>query len=709
MQGTVTTVQEDSDWNIIDSRYKRRKRSNIFFTKTNVFTPSSQVQQLEYFDHFACPFQVYIFKRGDETRMEVEWVGLGSQLGSGYGHAVAAGDVTGDGWSELLVGAPLYAPNIAAQGSKAETSEAGMVVVYGRGGVGDLREVGVLQGAPLAPGARFGSTISVVGDLDRDGFNDVAVGAPYEDGGRGAVYIYRGGADGLQTKLSQKILASDLSQALKGFGVAISRGVDVDQNGYVDVGVGAYSGSKGAAAVLRTRTVATVASRVVSTVAVITELRAEVRLALCLTYDGKQVQKRVGMDVNGTVDENLTPRATFVTTNTSHVISKATLEQGVETCLTFVLNMKENLQDLERPLEVTFKFHSDDFDPGRPWCVECSVLAPWASTSAKISFPLALGCGTDGVCNPDLTITAAWTSGLASGRYTVGSLNPLTITVKVKARGEPAYLGWVQMSLPPGLGIRTLPYSCKIINSTTAYCTLQNPFYQREETLELELQEEEGEMKGVLGMSVGGPAKMVEVKVEAGATGTYPQTLSLPLPLSYDVQLSLEGYADVEYYFYDPNIPAPKVNSEVTFKAENSGVTGVTSVVVEVLVPLAYSPPSGEANVTFGTLTKLLVIPEGGLNLCRMGDPETIMGGVGVGVETSFPPTETELKVTCGIVGVVCGRVLCTLSGLHQGPRVLLQAEYNLTMLITRYGPNTTVGIHTWASLTNSSSGTNTR
>ncbi|XP_069184062.1 integrin alpha-4 [Procambarus clarkii] len=385
--GTVTTVQEDSDWNIIDSRYKRRKRSNIFFTKTNVFTPSSQVQQLEYFGYSVTSGRfwgdedyivagapradltgrVYIFKRGDETRMEVEWVGLGSQLGSGYGHAVAAGDVTGDGWSELLVGAPLYAPNIAAQGSKAETSEAGMVVVYGRAGVGDLREAGVLQGAPLAPGARFGSTISVVGDLDRDGFNDVAVGAPYEDGGRGAVYIYRGGADGLQTKLSQKILASDLSQALKGFGVAISRGVDVDQNGYVDVGVGAYSGSKGAAAVLRTRTVATVASRVVSTVAVITELRAEVRLALCLTYDGKQVQKRVGMDVNGTVDENLTPRATFVTTNTSHVISKATLEQGVETCLTFVLNMKENLQDLERPLEVTFKFHSDDFDPGM-WC-----------------------------------------------------------------------------------------------------------------------------------------------------------------------------------------------------------------------------------------------------------------------------------------------------------------------------------------------------
>lgn len=29
-------------------------------------------------------------------------------LGSGFGSVVAAGDVTGDGWAELFVGAPLY-------------------------------------------------------------------------------------------------------------------------------------------------------------------------------------------------------------------------------------------------------------------------------------------------------------------------------------------------------------------------------------------------------------------------------------------------------------------------------------------------------------------------------------------------------------------------------------------------------------------------
>ena len=40
-----------------------------------------------------------------------------------------------------------------------------------------------------------------LGDLNRDGFRDVAIGAPYE--ARGAIYIYLGSADGLSTEPSQ--------------------------------------------------------------------------------------------------------------------------------------------------------------------------------------------------------------------------------------------------------------------------------------------------------------------------------------------------------------------------------------------------------------------------------------------------------------------------------------------------------------------------
>lgn len=51
-------------------------------------------------------------------------------------------------------------------------------------------------------GARFGTAIAAVSDLNLDGFNDVAIGAPFENDHRGAVYIYHGD----KTKLKEKFV-----------------------------------------------------------------------------------------------------------------------------------------------------------------------------------------------------------------------------------------------------------------------------------------------------------------------------------------------------------------------------------------------------------------------------------------------------------------------------------------------------------------------
>ena len=64
---------------------------------------------------------------------------------------------------------------------------------------------------------------------------DLVVGAPYE--GQGAVYVYMGTARGVSAMFSQKITPGDfpvrsLSRSLEGFGISLSRGVDVDKNSY---------------------------------------------------------------------------------------------------------------------------------------------------------------------------------------------------------------------------------------------------------------------------------------------------------------------------------------------------------------------------------------------------------------------------------------------------------------------------------------------
>ena len=47
----------------------------------------------------------------------------------------------------------------------------------------------------FSSGARFGASLLALGRLDADSYEDFAVGAPYENSGEGAVYIYRGSKD----------------------------------------------------------------------------------------------------------------------------------------------------------------------------------------------------------------------------------------------------------------------------------------------------------------------------------------------------------------------------------------------------------------------------------------------------------------------------------------------------------------------------------
>ncbi|MGE3166602.1 MAG: hypothetical protein AB7O52_17005 [Planctomycetota bacterium] len=117
-------------------------------------------------------------------------------------------------------------------------------------------EIGDLTGGfgvDLDPFDRFGQAIASVGDLNGDGIPDIAVGAPGDDDGgsdQGAVYILLLAADGTvssHTKIAEgqggftgPLDASDR------FGSAVAAVGDVDQNGTVDLAVGATGDDDGA-------------------------------------------------------------------------------------------------------------------------------------------------------------------------------------------------------------------------------------------------------------------------------------------------------------------------------------------------------------------------------------------------------------------------------------------------------------------------------
>ena len=51
--------------------------------------------------------------------------------------------------------------------------------------------------------SRFGMSLAPLPDLNNDGFNDLAVGAPLEDDGQGSVYIFHGQRGGINNLYSQ--------------------------------------------------------------------------------------------------------------------------------------------------------------------------------------------------------------------------------------------------------------------------------------------------------------------------------------------------------------------------------------------------------------------------------------------------------------------------------------------------------------------------
>jgi Domain of unknown function (DUF1929)/FG-GAP repeat len=161
------------------------------------------------------------------------------------------GDFNGDGFADRAVGVPLEDVGSA--------SDAGAVnVLYGSGaGLADagnqlLTQSGIGGGEPSEAGDRFGAALAT-GDYNRDGFADLAIGAPREDLGAvadaGTVQVLYGSAAGLpgaggQAYNQDSTGIADAAEAGDRLGQALAGG-DLNGDGRDDLAVGAPGESVG--------------------------------------------------------------------------------------------------------------------------------------------------------------------------------------------------------------------------------------------------------------------------------------------------------------------------------------------------------------------------------------------------------------------------------------------------------------------------------
>ncbi|HET9476927.1 MAG TPA: hypothetical protein VFP63_05525 [Dehalococcoidia bacterium] len=140
----------------------------------------------------------------------------GAEGFSRLGHAIALGDVNGDGNQDLITGAP-FAGRVAGSPPGGERTALGEVyVIYGVDGLSGERNVArdefdVLISGGVAFG-QFGSSVGV-GDVNGDGLGDIVVGAyrgaagGSQDSTTGAAYVFNGGA-----RMKQRLSVEDGDQ-----------------------------------------------------------------------------------------------------------------------------------------------------------------------------------------------------------------------------------------------------------------------------------------------------------------------------------------------------------------------------------------------------------------------------------------------------------------------------------------------------------------
>ncbi|XP_066441595.1 integrin alpha-7 isoform X1 [Eleutherodactylus coqui] len=356
---------------------------------------------------------VVILRRDGGSQLVPELTLWGDTLASSFGYSVVMEDLNNDSWTDLLVGAPHFF-------SRKEEIGGAVYVYMNRGGKLDSSSPIRLNGTD---GSMFGLAIESLGDINQDGFKDIAVGAPFD--GSGKVFIYHGSKAGLVTKPAQVL--DGVSVGISTFGYSLSGGLDIDGNSYPDLAVGSLADT---VVLYRSRTVIRVFKDITITPQNIDLGQQSCKLghgvcvefrvcfsynAIPTTYNPKIILKCVFEAETDRRQQGKVSRVYFVQRQPSDpdYQSSSTVElhrQSSSRCTSAVFKVQDDIRDKLRSIPVTLTYNIVEARNRRQSSVDSlPSLMPILSDeepnvyNTEVQF-VREGCGEDKICHSNLQL-----------------------------------------------------------------------------------------------------------------------------------------------------------------------------------------------------------------------------------------------------------------------------------------------------------------
>ncbi|XP_072417771.1 integrin alpha-3b isoform X1 [Chiloscyllium punctatum] len=510
---------------------------------------------------------VFVLKQSTDDELAIEHVIMGSQTGSYFGSSVAIADLDNDSWKDIIVGAPHYFDQ------KKEIS--GAVYIY-------MNEAGQFSVEPnlVINGSKdsmFGYAINTIGDINQDGFQDIAVGAPYD--GPGKLFIYHGSKDGLNPEPIQVISGADLGKTkpINTFGYSISGGLDVDGNDYPDILIGTLSDR---VILLRSRPVINISKNFTVHPNIIDPstctIKSCVTVTVCFSYivstGNRKYNRNIALKYTLEVEKERRspPRVKFVPTNSA--IYNGIFKMPQTKCERVQLGLMDNVEDKLQPISVTLNYSIDNSNEPRGRRADMNnypILNVLQDHTGLEEIHIQKECGNDRICNSNLQMKHEFgrlgnnevfrpirrKNGKQILDYNPQS-NPYSNKLVLQViftnfptnptNGEDAHQARLNITLPETLtyvGIRAESVRCDPADRYNVICELGNPFKKNQmDKLNVILE--------VTGITLNTREIDVELQLQTESTQSdlNPVLASVSVEIQLQVSLSMEKKTQQTYF-----------------------------------------------------------------------------------------------------------------------------------------------------------------